>query len=105
MGEPEELPEEGRAASAARRPRQSDGGLSLQKRPNQTRASTTDPDARLARKGFGKEAKLSIVHAMIGTAERDAALVMADRIPGVGRVAVAGCKRYHTRDFISEFGA
>ena len=64
-----------------------------EKRSNQTHESTTDPDARLARKGNGKEAKLSyngnlltenrnglIVNTELfqanGTAERDAALVM-----------------------------
>ena len=62
-----------------------------EKRSNQTHESSTDPDARLARKGGGKEAKLSysgsvlmenrnglIVDAEVlqanGTAERDAAL-------------------------------
>jgi transposase len=90
-----------------------------EKRSNQTHASTTDPDARLARKGFGKEAKLSYCgNAMIehrhglvvdvelfeanGTAERDAALVMAERIPGVGRVTMAGDRAYDTRDFVCE---
>ena len=38
--------------------RNTEAGFHGQKRPNQTRASTTDPDARLYRKGKGKEAKL-----------------------------------------------
>ena len=63
-------------------------------RTNATHASTTDPDAKLARKGAGKEAKLSytghelmenrnglVVDALVdlatGTAERDAAFEMA----------------------------
>jgi hypothetical protein len=64
------------------------------KRSNQTHVSTTDPEAKLYRQGWGKEAKLSylghvlmenrnglIVDAMVteadGTAERDAAMLMA----------------------------
>jgi transposase len=35
-----------------------------EKRSNETHASTTDPDAMLARKGSGKEAKLSYIAAM-----------------------------------------
>jgi len=68
-----------------------------EKRSNETHESKTDPDAKLARKGKGKEAKLSyngnllvenrhglIVNTEVfeanGTAERDAALVMLERI-------------------------
>jgi hypothetical protein len=90
-----------------------------EKRSNQTHQSTTDADARLARKGYGKEAKLSYNgnllienrHGLIvdtelfeanGTAERDAALVMLERLPGNRRVTVAGDKGYDTRDFVAE---
>jgi IS5 family transposase len=82
-------------------------------------ASKTDPDAKLARKGDGKEAKLSyngnllvenrnglIVDATVleatGTAERDAALAMMEKIPGQQRVTEAGDKGYDTRDFVAE---
>ena len=68
-----------------------------EERSNQTHASTTDEDAMLARKGAGKEAKLSYSgHVLMenrnglvaevevlqanGTAERDAALVMIRRV-------------------------
>jgi len=88
-----------------------------QKRSNKTHASTTDPDALLARKGKGKEAKLSyaghlmtenrnglIVDAELtkatGTAEREAALTMIGRLPGVGRKTVGGDKGYDTAGFI-----
>ena len=71
-----------------------------EKRSNQTHASTTDPDARLARKGSGKEAKLSYNSNLLvenrngliidtetweatGTAERDAALAMLEKIRAV----------------------
>lgn len=90
-----------------------------QKRSNETHESTTDTDARLARKGNGKEAKLSytanlltenrqglIVNTEVfqanGTAERDAALVMLEQIPGTGRVTVAADKGYDTKDFVAE---
>jgi transposase len=90
-----------------------------EKRSNETHGSTTDPDARLARKGNGKEAKLSYngnlltenrnglivtteVFQANGTAERDAALVMLEQIPGGERVTVGGDKGYDTRDFVAE---
>jgi transposase len=90
-----------------------------EKRSNDTHESTTDADARLARKGNGKEAKLSYngnlltenrnglivtteVFQVNGTAERDAALVMLEQIPGGERVTVGGDKGYDTRDFVAE---
>src|SRR6202035_4896442 len=90
-----------------------------EKRSNQTHASKTDPDAKMARKGKGKEAKLSyngnllvenrnglIVNTEVfeanGTAERDAALVMLERIPGTKQVTVGGDKAYDTADFVAE---
>ena len=90
-----------------------------EKRCNETHESTTDPDALLARKGNGKEAKLSYngnlltenrngliitteVFQANGTAERDAALVMLERIPGDHRVTVGADKAYDTKDFVAE---
>ena len=90
-----------------------------EKRSNQTHESKTDPDVKLARKGDGKEAKLSyngnllvenrnglIVDATVleatGTAERDAALAMMEKIPGQQRVTLAGDKGYDTRYFVAE---
>jgi transposase len=90
-----------------------------EKRSNQTHESTTDPDAMLARKGNGKEAKLCytgnlltenrnglIVNTEVfqsnGTAERDAALAMLEQIPGTNRVTVGADKGYDTRDFVAE---
>src|SRR6201997_2714699 len=87
-------------------------------RSNQTHESTTDPDALLARKGSGKEAKLSYTGNLLtenrnglivttevlqanGTAERDAALLMLEQIPG-GRITVGTDKGYDTRDFVAE---
>jgi len=91
-----------------------------EKRSNDTHQSTTDPDARLARKGKGKEAKLSYSqHALMenrngllvdlriaeanGTAEREVALeMMDDRLAGSRRITVAGDKGYDTKGFVAE---
>jgi hypothetical protein len=86
---------------------------------NQTHESKTDAEARLARKGDGKEAKLSysgnllienrnglIVDAMAweanGRAERDTALLMLEQIGGDHPVTVGGDKGFDTREFVSE---
>jgi transposase len=90
-----------------------------EKRSNQTHASKSDPEALLARKGDGKEAKLScsgnllvenrnglIVSSLVweatGTAERDAAMVMLGQLPDTGRVTVGGDKGFDTADFVRE---
>jgi transposase len=91
-----------------------------EKRSNATHESTTDPDAKLARKGKGKEAKLSYSqHALMenrngllvdlriaeanGTAERDLALEMVgDRLPGTKRITLGGDKGFDTKDFVEE---
>lgn len=90
-----------------------------EKRSNQTHVSTTDPDAMLARKGSGKEAKLSYSGHVLtenrnglvaavevlqanGTAERDAALMMIEAIPGDHRMTVGADKGYDTKDFVAE---
>jgi transposase len=113
-----------RSKEGKRNPPGDDGGNPTvdfhgERRSNQTHESTTDAEAKLARKGPGKEAKLSysghllvenrnglIVEAMAweanGTAERDAALVMLEQIPGDERVTVGGDKGYDTRDFVKE---
>jgi transposase len=89
-----------------------------QKRSNATHVSTTDPEARLARKGRGKEAKLCFAghvlmenrHGLVtdvliteatGTAEREAALTMLDRRRHrSGRVTLGADKGYDTREFV-----
>jgi transposase len=90
-----------------------------EKRSNDTHESKTDPESQLARKGPGKEAKLSysgnllvengnglIVDAEVfqanGTAERDAALVMMEKLPGTKAVTVGGDKGFDTRGFVAE---
>ena len=88
-------------------------------RTNATHVSTTDPDARLARKGPGKEAKLSYTgHILMenrnglavdvavlpatGTAEREAAIEMIAALPDTGRVTLGGDKNYDTQDFVAQ---
>ena len=93
-----------------------------QRRSNDTHQSTTDPDARLYKKSKGSEAKLSylghglmenrnglLVRTMVtradGTAERDAALLMAwktvSKMPSTRRITLGGDKNYDTGDFVS----
>jgi IS5 family transposase len=90
-----------------------------QKRSNETHQSTTDPDARLYKKSKGSEAKMSYLgHALMenrhgllvdtmvtladGTAERDAALLMASRIAGEKQVTLGGDKNYDTQEMVRE---
>ena len=90
-----------------------------EKRSNDTHESTTDSDARLARKSGGHEAKLAYSGNILienrnglvvdtellqcnGTAERDAATLMAERLDGADRVTIAGDKGYDTKDFVKE---
>jgi len=90
-----------------------------EKRSNDTHESKTDADAKLARKGPGKEAKLSysgnlqvenrnglIVNAELleanGRAERDAALVMLEQVEGTNQVTVGADKGYDTAEFVRE---
>ena len=92
-------------------------------RSNETHRSTTDPDARLAKKAQGKESKLSyqanvlmenrnglivdteVMHAT-GTAECEAALAMLDRLPKSKRRRTLGAdKGYDNRGFVSSVRA
>jgi transposase len=90
-----------------------------EKRKNETHASTTDPDARLFKKSKGSEAKLSYLgHVLMenrngllvqtflteanGRAEREAAMLMAESIPGRKRVTLGGDKNYDTQEFVRE---
>ena len=85
-------------------------------RRNDTHQSTTDPDARLARKGLAREAKLSYaghvlldnrhgfvanvcVTAATGTAEREAALLLLEEAPDA--VTVGGDKGFDVPSFVA----
>jgi transposase len=90
-----------------------------QTRRNDTHQSTTDPDARLYKKGTGHESKLAYLghlltenrHGLIvdtavtaatGTAEREAAIVMLGELPLTTRhVTVGADKLYDTREWVA----
>jgi len=89
-----------------------------EKRSNDTHQSTTDPQARLAKKGHGKEARLCFTgHVLMenrnglvvdvaltkatGTAERDTALDMLKEVSKARRVTVGADKGYDTQDFVT----
>ena len=90
------------------------------KRSNETHVSTTDPDARLYRKGSGKEAKLCFIghglmenhHGLLvdacltpadGHAERVAALAMIEPRADRPRAITLGAdKAYDAEDFVNE---
>jgi transposase len=90
-----------------------------ERRTNATHASTTAPAARLYKKAKGQEAKLCYLgHVLMenrqglvvdtqltqatGTAEREAALAMAEEIPGQHRVTLGGDRNYDTQAFVSD---
>jgi hypothetical protein len=91
-----------------------------QRRANATHGSTTDPEARMARKSTGTAAKLSYTGHLLmehrnallvdielseatGYAERDTALEMLGRLPTTKRRrTLAGDKGYDTKDFVAE---
>jgi transposase len=90
-----------------------------EQRRNETHASATDPEALLARKGAGKEAKLSYCGNVLmdnrhglaadvetlqadGLAERVAAVVMVAAIEGEQQVTVGADKGYDVRSFVAE---
>ena len=92
-----------------------------EKRSNDTHQSTTDPEARLYRKGKGKESKLSFMghvvmdnrHGLVvstsyteatGTSERSAAIAMMKRVKGkrTCRLTLGADKNYDTNDCVSK---
>jgi transposase len=90
-----------------------------ERRHNDTHQSTTDPEARLFKKSKGSEAKLgylghvlmenrngllvqTVVTPATGTAERNAALLLAEKIPGMRRATLGADKAYDTRDLVRE---
>lgn len=94
--------------------------FSGQKRSNETHQSRTDGDAKLYRKGVGKESRLCYMgHALMendaglvvrtqlteasGTAEREAALKMIRQVkPPSRRVSLGGDKGFDAKDFIGD---
>ncbi len=100
--------------------RNSEADFHGEKRSNETHASTTDPDAKLYRKGKGKEAKLSFMghglmenrHGLLvnayltkatGYAERAAALHMIEPFCDRPQAITLGAdKAYDTKDFVRD---
>ena len=91
-------------------------------RSNATHASTTDPDARLYRKGDGQSSRLCFMgHALMenrnglvvdatlthatGTAEREATLMMLDRRMRRTRITLGADKAYDVTDFVGDLRA
>lgn len=102
--------------------RNAERGFHKEKRSNETHRSTTDPEARLYKKGDGQPAKLCYLgHALMenrhglavdggvtqatGTAEREAALAMLDRRSGRRRITLGADKAYDVRQFIEDLRA
>lgn len=121
---PKETPKDGSGEPpAAGGGRNTEADFHGQKRSNDTHASTTDPQARLYKKGKGKEAKLCFLgHGLMenrngllvdtcltladGHGERVAALHMIEPRADRPRAVTLGAdKAYDTQDFINELRA
>jgi transposase len=102
--------------------RNAERGFHNEKRSNQTHRSTTDPDARLYKKGDGQPARLCYIgHALMenrhglavagevspatGTAEREAALRLVDGRRGRRRITLGADKAYDVRQFVGDLRA
>src|SRR5271169_6133614 len=89
-----------------------------ERRRNATHQSTTDPEARLARKGAGKEAKLCYTESVLmenrngimidlrvgqtsGRAECEQGLEMLEGVGGLHRITVAADKGYDRAEFVA----
>jgi transposase len=89
-----------------------------EQRRNDTHASTTDAEARLFRKGAGKEAKLCFMGHLLmenrsglvvatrltqatGLAEREAASILIEEVPGRHRITVGADRAYDTAGFVA----
>ncbi len=92
-------------------------GFRGERRSNQTHESKTDPEAKLYRKGYGKEARMSFMaHALMenrngliadilvssptGRSERDSALVMIARTINSSQPTLGADAGYATKDFV-----
>jgi transposase len=113
-------PKDGSGEPPAQGGRNADADFHGQKRSNDTHASTTDPDARLYRKGKGKETKLCFIghglmenrHGLLvdacltqadGHAERVAALHMIEpRADRPTAITLGADKAYDVEDFVNE---
>ncbi len=111
-------PRQGGAAPPADDPGNPSVDFRGEKRTNATHHSTTDPEARLFRKGTGREARLCFMgHVLMdnrhglgvgarvseatGTAECDTGLGLSEQIPGRRRVTVGADKAYDNQGFVA----
>ncbi len=93
-----------------------------QKRKNDTHSSTTDPQAKLFRKGNNGAAKLCYLGNVLmenrngiivdtelqqatGTAKREAGIAMVERLPGSRRISLGVDKLYDTKEFVAALRA
>jgi hypothetical protein len=89
-----------------------------ERRRNESHASRTDPEARLFRKGTGKEARLSFMGHLLmenrcglvvgagltqasGFAEREAAVMLIEGVPGRHRITIGADRGYDTAGFVA----
>jgi hypothetical protein len=96
--------------------------IPLEKRSNQTHASTTDPDAKLYRKANGQSSRMAfightlmenrnalVVGALVteatGTAEREGALNLLDGLKVKTRVTLGAEKGYDARELVQDLRA
>lgn len=99
--------------------RNRDADFHGEKRSNATHESKTDGDARMARKGHGKEARLSYMgHSVMenrnglivkaaasratGKAEREVAASLLAQLPGMKKRTVGADKNYDTAGFVKD---
>jgi transposase len=119
----EQAADEAEPDEQQRRDRNAEVDFHGQKRSNATYVSTTDPEARLYRKGQGKEAKLSYlghtlmenrngliveasVTAVSGYAEREAAIAMIEsHRSGRWRLTLGADKGYDAAEFVKDLRA
>jgi transposase len=89
-----------------------------ERRRNESHASRTDPEARLFRKGTGKEARLCFMGHLLmenrlglvvaarltqatGVAERETAGRLVENVPGRHRITIGADRAYDTADFVA----
>lgn len=111
-------PKEGKASAPPDDPGNPSVNYRGERRKNDTHQSTTDPDARLYKKGVGRPAQLAYLgHVLMenrsglvvdtrvtpadGYGERDAALMMVADLPG-DRLTLAGDKGYDYPAFVAD---
>lgn len=108
------------ASEEGRRGRNASVDFHGERRSNGTHVSKTDPEARLARKGYNQETRLCFGNHLLmenrnglvvdvlltqatGRSEREAALVMLDRWPRRRRrITLGGDKGYDVREFVED---